>query len=52
MVENIFDAVYRSLVKSVNQKHFFFYFLTKTYVVGTQNNILNEMVLLSAQNIC
>ena len=29
----------------------FSYFSTKRYVVGTQKN-LNEMVLLSAQNIC
>ena len=29
-----------------------FYFLAKTYVVGTQNNRLNEKVLLSFQNIC
>ena len=28
------------------------YFLTKTYVVGTQKNSLNEMVLLSTPNIC
>ena len=27
------------------------YFSTKTYVVGTQKNRLNEMVLLSTQNI-
>ena len=30
----------------------FSYFSTKTYVVGTQKNRLNEMVLLSTQNIC
>ena len=28
------------------------YFSAKTYVVGTQKNRLNEMVLLSTQNIC
>ena len=28
------------------------YFSTKTYVVGDQKNRLNEMVLLSTQNIC
>ena len=33
-------------------KKFFFYFSTKTYVVGTQKNRLNETVLLSTQNIC
>ena len=27
-------------------------FLIKTYVVGTQKNCLNEMVLLSTQNEC
>ena len=30
----------------------FSYFSTKTYIVGTQKNHLNEMVLLSTQNIC
>ena len=29
-----------------------FYFSTKTYVVGTQKNRLNETILLSTQNIC
>ena len=29
-----------------------FYFSTKTYVVGTQKNRLNETVFLSTQNIC
>ena len=29
-----------------------FYFSTKTYVVGTQKNRLNETVLLSTQNKC
>ena len=28
------------------------YFSTKTYVVGTYKNHLNEMVLLSTQSIC
>ena len=28
------------------------YFSTKTYVVGTQKNRLNETVLLSTQNMC
>ena len=31
---------------------FFFYFSSKTYVVGTQKNRLNERVLLSTQNTC
>ena len=30
----------------------FSYFSTKTYIVGTQNNRLNEKVLLSTQNTC
>ena len=30
---------------------YYLYFLSKTYVVGTQKNRLNEMVLLSTQNI-
>ena len=28
------------------------YFSTKTYVVGTQKNRLNETVILRTQNIC
>ena len=32
-------------------KKIFSYFSTKTYVVGTQKNRLNETVLLSSQNI-
>ena len=38
----------RSLVKCAYQKNNFLISLQKTYVVGTQN----EMVLLSTQNIC
>ena len=30
----------------------FSYFSSKTYVVGTQKNRLNETVLLSTQNTC
>ena len=41
----------RTLVKSTYQKIIFSYFSTKTYVVGTQKNRLNESVLLSTQNI-
>ena len=33
-------------------ENYFSYFSTKTYVVGTQKNRLNETVLLSTQNIC
>ena len=40
------------LDKSVVSKIIFSYFSTETYVVGTQKNLLNEMVLLSTQNIC
>ena len=40
-------AYVRPLVKSVYQKKIYFsYFKTKTYVVGTQKNRLNETVLL------
>ena len=33
-------------------KNYFPYFSTKIYVVGTQKNHLNEMVLLSTQKQC
>ena len=33
-------------------ENYFSYFSTKTYVVGTQKNHLNEMVLLGTANIC
>ena len=36
----------------MHTKIYFSYFSTKTLVVGTQMNRLNEMVLLSTQNIC
>ena len=42
----------RPLVRNAYQKKKFSYFSTKTYVVGTQKNCLDEMVLLSTQNIC
>ena len=38
-------------VTSALQKFDFLKFSTKTYVVGTQKNRLNETVLLSTQNI-
>ena len=41
---------HRTLVKSVTKIQFS-YFTTKTYVVGTQKNRLNERVLLSTQNL-
>ena len=31
---------------------YFSYFSTKTYVVGTQKNRLNETVIMSTQNTC
>ena len=37
--------------QDITKKNFFSYFSTKTYVVGTQKNRLNETVLLSTQNI-
>ena len=43
------EVRYRPLVKNAYQKN---NFSTKTYVVGTQKNRLNETVLLSTQNIC
>ena len=36
----------------VTGKYFFFYFSTKTYVVGAQKNRLIETVLLNTHNIC
>ena len=33
-------------------ENYFSYFSTKTYVVGTQKNCLNETALLSTQNMC
>ena len=42
---------HRPVVKSAYQK-MISYFSTKTYVVSTQKNRLNETVLLSIQIIC
>ena len=47
----LFLTCFRPQDKSAYWK-FFFYFSTKTYVVGTQKNRLNETVLLSTQNTC
>ena len=33
-------------------ENYFSYFTTKTYVVGTQKNRLDETVLLGTQNTC
>ena len=41
----------RPLNKRAQLKIVFSYFSTKTYVVGTQKSHLNEMVLLSTQNM-
>ena len=38
--------------KELAKKIYLSYFSSKTYVVGTQKNRLNETVLLSTQNIC
>ena len=41
-----------TLVKQLKiSKKYFSYFSTETYVVGTQMNHLNEMVLLSTHNL-
>ena len=37
---------------SVCNENLIFLFLSQTYVMGTQKNHLDEMVLLSTQNIC
>ena len=50
--DQLSKAYVRPLVKSVYQKKIFCQFSTKTYVVGTQKNRLNEAVLLGTQNIC
>ena len=33
-------------------ENIFFLFLNQTYIVGTQKKRLNELVLLSTQNVC
>ena len=50
--ERVERILSRTLVKSAYQKNNFLISQTKTYVVGTQKNSLNETVLLSTQNIC
>ena len=47
-IEQNFDMVTPGLYLRVRNENF----STKTYVVGTQKNRLNETVLLSTQNIC
>ena len=46
------NKVIAMLAKSVQLKIHFFFISTKTYVVGTQKNRLNERVLLSTENTC
>ena len=46
------DLFCASDVKECVIENCFSYLSTKTYVVGTQKNRLNETVLLSTQNIC
>ena len=48
----LWDASGLTSGKDVKLNNYFPYFSTKAYVVGTQKNHLNEMVLLSTQNIC
>ena len=50
MVKKI-GSHHRPLVKECISENQFSYFSTKTYVVGTQKNNLNETVLLSIQNL-
>ena len=44
--------IHKYNVKIIGSDSKFSYFSSKTYVVGTQKNRLNETVLLSTQNIC
>ena len=50
--------VHAELRKDLNRppecvlENYFLYFSSKTYVVGTQKNGLNETVLLTTQNTC
>ena len=41
---------YQASIKECVLENYFLYFSSKTYVVGTQKNRLNETVLLSTQN--
>ena len=47
----VFQIVLQASREERNQNSLII-FATKTYGVGTQNNRLNETVLLSTQNIC
>ena len=56
------DPLYNQSDKNINQtiglklrernENLISYFSTKTYVVGTQKNRLNETVLLSTKTLC
>ena len=52
ILDSIVAANYSELKLRVHNENLIFLFSTKTYVVGTQKNRLNETVLLSTQNIC
>ena len=43
---------YLYVIQARNWKNILSYFSTKTYVVGTHKNRLNETVLMSTQNRC
>ena len=49
---NDYHLVAANLKNLTELEYKLIYFSTKTYVVGTQKNRLNETVLLSTQNIC
>ena len=46
------QEMYRGPQKRVHNRKLFYDFSTKTYVVGTQKNRLDETVLLTTQNTC
>ena len=50
MVSNSLDSD-KVILRSISE-NYFSYFSTKTYVVGTQKNPLNETVLLSTKITC
>ena len=57
MLQNLSFSVVIGALKAglwlrVCNKNLIFLFSTKTYVVGTQKNRLNETVLLSTLSIC
>ena len=48
-IENSFSCKYENFTGKIE---IFLTFLLKTYIVGTRQNRLGEMVLTSTQNIC